>query len=138
MASSVQDSRNYGGFPNVARLVQGTQIFDIFAPDSRVSVPVDCRVSQFIPGQTFQLSAAGTAAAGNTTYTGVFNPTLVANSPVNIQGFVTPANNGAFLVVSCTPTSLVVNNAVGVAETNVATVQYDCRVIGNIPQNSRV
>jgi len=136
MASSVQDSRNYGGFPNKPRFVQGTQIFDIYAPLSEV-LPVDSRNPQFIPGQTFQLSVAATAVAGNTTYTGVFNPALIANAPVNIQGFNTAANNGAFQVVSCNATTLVVNNAAGVLETHAGTVEYDCRTALNIPQNSR-
>lgn len=138
MASSPQDCRNYGGFPNKSRFVQGSQIFDIVATDSRVSVPVDSRVSAFFPGDTFQLSAAALAVAGNTTYTGVFNQPLVANAPVNIQGFQNAVNNGLFAVVSCTATQLVVNNAAGVAETHAATVQYDDRAAGFIPQNSRV
>jgi len=36
MPSSVIDSRNYGNFPNKPRTVQGTAIYDINSPDSRV------------------------------------------------------------------------------------------------------
>jgi len=139
MASSPQDSRNYGTFPNRIHYVEGNQIFDITFPDSRAAgAPVDSRLSQFIPGQLFTLSACGLASGGNTTYTGVFNPTLITNAPVQIQGFANAVNNGSFAVVSCTPTSLVVNNAAGVAETHAGTAQYDNRLAANIPQNSRV
>jgi len=67
----------------------------------------------------FFISACGTAAAGNTTYTGVFDPlSFPAGATAQITGFVThTGNNGSFVVVSCTATSLVLVNGAGVAET---------------------
>ena len=72
--------------------------------------------AQFGP---FFITAAGNAAAGNTTYTGTFDPiSFPASSIATITGFVThTVNNGSFVVVSCSATSLVVVNASGVAET---------------------
>jgi len=72
----------------------------------------------------FAISAAGNASMGNTTYTGVFTTSAFpAGSTIYINGFTTnAANNGTFQVVSISGTSLVVNNASGVAETNPAVV----------------
>lgn len=66
----------------------------------------------------FLISAAGNAAAGNTTYTGVFDTiSFPVSAKAIITGFVTNSvNNGTFTVVSCTSTSLVVANAGGVSE----------------------
>lgn len=136
MASSVVDSRSYGIFPNSPRSIQGTLIFDVPAQPS-ITAPVDSRASGFVPGESNQISAAATAVAGNTTYTGVFNPPLIVNAPVTIGGFQTAANNGQFTVVSCNQTTLVVNNPNGAVETHVATVYSDCRVGQNAPPNSR-
>ncbi len=69
--------------------------------------------------QAFTVTSAGTAASGQTTYQGIFNPVAFpANSVANISGFVTNAgNNGSFNVVSATATALVLSNPGGVAET---------------------
>ena len=136
MTSSVVDSRNYGVFPNRPRTVQATSIYDVPASPS-YAASVDSRVIGFVPGEENPLTAAAAAVAGNTTYTGTFNPPLAVNSPVTIGGFQTAANNGSFSVVSCNATTLVVNNPNGVAETHVATAVSDCRVASSVPQNSR-
>lgn len=71
----------------------------------------------------FFISSCGTAAGGNTTYTGVFDPySLPASALANITGFANAANNGTFTIVSCTATSLVVANSGGTAQTATAFV----------------
>lgn len=70
------------------------------------------------------LSAAANASAGNTTYTGVFNPAVPVGISVTISGFSSSVNNGTFTVVSCSSTSLVVNNAAGTSETHTGVVTY--------------
>src|SRR5215469_3067853 len=73
-----------------------------------------CDTSTFF---TNSLTAAVSAAPdGTTTYTGVFSPTFPLNTFITIAGFTNPQNNGNFIVVSCTSTELVVNNASGFAE----------------------
>jgi len=141
MSSSVVDSRVS---PNHPRTVQGTQIFDIESPDSRV-----------VPALTpsFAVTSCTTAVAGTTTYTGVFTAAaLPVNSIAEVAWFVNALNNGSFQVVSVNATTLVLANAAGVAETHAATViptfpvdsrvspniPVDSRVSPNIPQNSRV
>lgn len=74
-----------------------------------------------ISGKVYNLSSVSNALSGSTTYTGVFSPVIQTDAAVNIAGFLTSANNGSFVVISCTGTTLVVNNASGVAETHVAT-----------------
>lgn len=84
---------------------------------------------------TYSLTAASAASGGNTTYTGTFSPILTSGSLVTISGFTNGGNNGvAFSVVSCTSTTLVVNNPSGVAETNpgTATVQRPIGTVGGI------
>lgn len=87
-------------------------------PDAIYTVTVTYQklAPQFGP---FFMSAAGTAAAGNTTYTGIFDPlSFPVGAVANITGFkVNAVNNGSFVVVSCSTTALVVVNAAGVAET---------------------
>src|SRR6266436_667804 len=67
----------------------------------------------------FFITSAGTAGGGNTTYTGSFDPySFPVGATAVITGFKTNlVNNGSFVVVSCTTTSLVVANTAGVAET---------------------
>src|SRR5579859_285233 len=66
----------------------------------------------------FFITSASAASNNNTTYTGTFDPlSFPAGSKAVITGFVTnPANNGSFVVVSCSTTQLVVANGAGVAE----------------------
>lgn len=71
------------------------------------------------------LSSVANASAGNTTYTGGITgggSSAYAGASVTISGFVNGANNGTFTVVSSTTTTITVNNASGVAETNAATL----------------
>lgn len=67
----------------------------------------------------FLITSCGNHVAANTTYTGSFDPlAFPAGALAQITGFVTNAvNNGTFVVVSCTTTSLIVVNGAGVAET---------------------
>src|SRR5262249_13564995 len=59
----------------------------------------------------------GRADALTTTYAGTFTPTVPANSVITISGFTNAGNNSPnnspFTVVSCTSTTLVVNNPNG-------------------------
>ena len=86
------------------------------------------------PLGTYNISAAANASTGHTAYTGVFSTAAFpAGSTVYINGFLTNAvNNGSFQVVSVTGTTLTVNNAAGVAETNPATV-VTTGALWNIP-----
>jgi hypothetical protein len=72
-----------------------------------------------VPLAGFALSAAANASGGNTSYTGLFTAQAVG-TPMLINGFANAANNGSFTVVTCTSTTLIVNNAAGVAETHAA------------------
>jgi|SRR6267378_2970056 len=139
MPSSVIDSRVT---PNHPRTVQGTQIFDIQSPDSRV-----------VPALTpsFSITSVAAAVGGQTTYTGTFTPAaLPVNSTAEVAGFVNAPNNGSFQVVSVNATTLVLVNAAGVAETHAATAipffpvdsrtagpLVDSRTAASVPQNSR-
>ncbi len=71
--------------------------------------------NQFGP---FVVNSTGNAAGGNTPYTGIFTPaSFPAGSVAQISGFtVNAVNNGSFLVVACTTTTLTVANAFGIAE----------------------
>jgi hypothetical protein len=72
-----------------------------------------------LPFGPYLLSACGNAAAGNTTYTGVFDKlAFPVGATAIITGFTSAVNNGSFVVVSCAATSLVVANAAGTAATN--------------------
>ena len=68
------------------------------------------------------VSSVSTAVSGNTTYTGVFNIlSFPVGSSATIVGFTNPSNNGVFVVVSVTGTTLVLANAFGLAETALTT-----------------
>jgi len=85
----------------------------------QLAVPEMNTVTTIVTGTAAAASvtAAGNASGGTTTYFGNFSPTIPANSLVTITGFANVANNGQFVVVSCTGAQLVVNNPNGVAET---------------------
>lgn len=70
------------------------------------------------------VTSATNAMFGETTYTGTFSPTIISGTIVTITGFTNLTNNGTFTVVNCTATTLVVNNASGVAETIAASATY--------------
>jgi hypothetical protein len=75
-----------------------------------------------IQGVSSPITSCAAASGGNTTYTGTFT---VASFPLGaeatIAGFPSPLNNGVFTVVSVTPTTLVLANAFGIAQTFAAT-----------------
>jgi hypothetical protein len=86
----------------------------------QITVGADTALS----GQVYTLTAASNASAGTTTYTGTF-PAILTNLfqevALTISGFTHAANNGTFVLSTCTLTSLVVNNPSGVAETHSGT-----------------
>lgn len=94
----------------------------IGVPDLIYNVVLDYQALP-IPFQSFAITAAGNASAGNTSYTGTFTPSsFVAGQTALISGFVThTVNNGEFVIVSCTATTLILANSAGVAETIAAT-----------------
>ena|SRR5271166_1502350 len=68
----------------------------------------------------FLITSAAAKSAGNTAYTGTFDPiSFPAGSIAQVTGFVaSPSNNGSFVVVSCTLTTLTVTQpGAGGAET---------------------
>jgi hypothetical protein len=73
----------------------------------------------------YTLTAAGTASAGHTAYTGTFSDgaaNALVGQVFTIAGFVAhTANNGTFLCTASTATVLTLANAAGVAETQGAT-----------------
>lgn len=87
------------------------------APDAIYTVTITYQklVPQFGP---YFITSVANHVSANTTYTGLFDPysLLVGDSAV-ITGFTTAANNGTFIIVSCTTTSLVVANGAGASET---------------------
>jgi Bacterial Ig-like domain (group 2) len=76
------------------------------------------------PGAAFVLTSVANAAAGVSVYTGTVTGgaanALVGTEQV-VTGFVTPANNGVFVVTASTATTLTLANAGGVAETHAGT-----------------
>jgi hypothetical protein len=87
--------------------------------------------------QAFTVTSAGLQSGGQTTYQGIFNPaSFPVGSIANISGFITNAgNNGSFLVVSVTPTALVVINSGGVTETPTIPAQAVNENWGPIPDS---
>jgi hypothetical protein len=67
-------------------------------------------------------SAAATAATGTTTYTGTIQGTGYAGGYVTVAGFSNGGNNGTFLVLSSTGTTITVLNSAGVTESAAANV----------------
>lgn len=94
-----------------------TQLWGIAAPTSAITVGTPSGGSF-----TFALSAVANASAGSTVYTGVGLSSLAAGAIVTITGFLTSANNGVFTVSASSPTTVTVNNASGVAETDPGTL----------------
>src|ERR1700676_5423861 len=91
-------------------------------PDAVYTVTIDYQklAPQFGP---FFISSVANAAAGNTTYTGTFDPlSFPVGAIATVTGFSCSTNNGSFAVVSATATTLVLVNASGVAETKTAYV----------------
>lgn len=79
-------------------------------------------VTKTPPTVSYTVTSADNAVGANTTYNGTFPATSLAGFSVTITGFVTnPDNNGTFLIVSNTTTTLVVSNSNGIAETHAAT-----------------
>ena len=76
------------------------------------------------PGTTYTLSAAGNASSGNTTYTGTITggaSSAYAGMTFTVSGFLTAANNGTFVCVASTATTLILANVSGAAESHAAT-----------------
>lgn len=89
-------------------------------PDDKYNIVL---TYQKVPTQfrAFTITSVQAASGNQTTYVGTFNPQSFPTTPVVATAFVAnltnATNNGLFSVVSCTPTSLVLSNAAGVAET---------------------
>lgn len=67
----------------------------------------------------YLIFSVGAPSAGISIYTGTFNPaTFVTGQAANIQGFVTPGNNGSFPIATCTTTTLSLANPGATPETN--------------------
>jgi hypothetical protein len=81
---------------------------------------------------TYALTQAGNESSGYTTYTGTIPPTLCVGSSVTITGFATTANDGTFIVQSCTSTTLVVNNPSGTMDTSGGTAALQLTAIGTV------
>ena len=77
-------------------------------------------------------TATAQPPAATAAYTGSFSPTIPANALVTIAGFTNAGNNGQFTVVSCTSTTLVVNNANAVVENNSGTATLAIGTVGGI------
>ncbi len=79
---------------------------------------------------------SGTATSQTAAYTGTFSPPLPVGSPVAISGFTNNGNNSPinspFTVVSCTGTTLVVNNPNGVTETHAGTATFGIASVGGV------
>ena len=71
---------------------------------------------------SYVLSAAANASGNNTVYTGTTLSPLLPNETVTISGFTNAGNNGLFVVVSSTSTTVTVNNPNGVAESIAASL----------------
>ena len=76
------------------------------------------------PAGALTLSAVAASSGGTAVYTGTItggtSPNYVGNRFV-IAGFVNAQNNGTFLCVACSTTTLTLNNPSAVAETHAAT-----------------
>lgn len=92
----------------------GLENWGIVAPDTAITVGTPTGGGAL----SFALSAVANASGGNTVYTGIGLGSLIPSTFVTIGGFTNAVNDGTFNVVSATPTTVTVNNAVGVAETN--------------------
>jgi Putative Ig domain len=79
---------------------------------------------------------SGTATSQTAAYTGTFSPPLPVGSLVAISGFTNNGNNSPinspFTVVSCTGTTLVVNNPNGISETHAGTATFGIASVGGV------
>jgi len=79
-------------------------------------------------------SAAANAASGITTYTGTFaggSSNAYAGGSFTIAGFTNGGNNGSFICVASSPTTITLLNSAGVLESKVATAQLNGNMIFN-------
>lgn len=105
---------------NVALLtkISGTSVTFRFSskPDAIYTINIVYQKEATIMGPFF-LTQVGAASGSTAVYIGVFNPlSFPAGSTAQITGFTRPQNNGSFLVVSCTATTLVVQNPSAISE----------------------
>jgi hypothetical protein len=76
-----------------------------------------------VPG-ALTLTAAAAASGGTTVYTGTITggaANALVGTNFTVAGFVTAANNGTFIAVASTATTLTLANTAGVAETHAGT-----------------
>ena len=74
---------------------------------------------------------AATAATGTTVYTGTIVGTSYAGGNLTIAGFTNAANNGSFLCLASSGTTLTLLNSAGVAESHAATATLNGNMIFN-------
>ena len=81
------------------------------------------------PGTSFAVTSVANASGGNTVYTGTFTgggTNALINRYFTVTGFVTnPSNNGRFLCIANTTTTLTLVNASGVSESATASAKTD-------------
>lgn len=96
-----------------------TQVFRFSAIPDRTYTATVIYQKKAQPFGPYFISSVASAVAGNTTYTGIFDPlSFPTGSTAVITGFKTnTVNNGSFTVVSVNANTLVVANATGIAET---------------------
>jgi hypothetical protein len=90
---------------------------------------------------TFAITSVANQVGGHTTYTGTFRNGLAGSAgsaTATITGFTTGANNGIFTIFSSTPTTLVLVNGGGVAETHAAMADIPIQVVVNHGSNTRI
>jgi len=78
-------------------------------------------VTKTPPTVSYSITSVSNAVGPNTTYHGTFPALSLAGYSATVTGFVNPQNNGTFLVISNTTSTLVLNNPSGIAETHAAT-----------------
>jgi hypothetical protein len=74
-----------------------------------------------VPFTANAISSVANASGSNTVYTGTFIPSLfVTGQSAMVTGFTHAVNNGTFVIVSVTATTLTLANSSGVSETTAA------------------
>ncbi len=85
-----------------------------------------------VPNSPFTLATVGTAAAGNTTYTGTvtgYDASLFVGQQAIVTAFTNAANVGTFTVVSGSSTTLVLSNSSGAGETHAGTAAINVTIL---------
>lgn len=84
----------------------------------------DVAGNEITPGTQFTLTAVANASGNTSVYTGTITgggSNAFAGQTFVVAGFTNAANNGTFICTASSTTTLTLENAAGVAETNAAT-----------------